>query len=56
MSRSSLTVDVWPFIAASIRGVIPNLLPVPELMSAPALNTILMIFTWPAEAARERGM
>ena len=28
MSRSSLTVDVWPFIAANIRGVMPNLLPV----------------------------
>ena len=30
MSRSSLTVAVCPFMAASISGVIPNLLPVLE--------------------------
>lgn len=28
MSSRSLTVDVWPFMAASISGEIPNLLPV----------------------------
>lgn len=28
MSSRSLTVDVWPFMAASISGEIPSLLPV----------------------------
>ena len=31
MSRSSLTVEVWPFIAANISGEIPSLLPVLEM-------------------------
>jgi hypothetical protein len=38
-------VPVWPFMAASISGEIPSLLPVRELISAPALRSSLMMLT-----------
>lgn len=45
MSYSSLTAAVWPFIDANIKGDIPSLLPVRELISAPWLSRSLMIPT-----------
>jgi hypothetical protein len=38
-------VPVWPFMAASISGEIPSLLPVRELISAPALRSSFMMLT-----------
>ena len=43
MSSSSFTAAVCPFMAASIRGLIPSLEPVRELISAPWANSSLMM-------------
>ena len=45
MSKSSFTDAVWPFMAANMRGEMPNLDPVRELISAPVASNSLMMLT-----------
>ena len=56
MSKSNFTDAVWPFMAANMRGEMPNLDPVRELISAPVASNSLMMLTYPPEAARAKGV
>lgn len=51
-----MPLPVCPFIAANIKGEIPNLLPVRELISAPFVSNNFIMFTYPPDAAKLNGV